>query len=182
MCRNEQIPRQIPHKIYRLLSLVSLAGLALGIYGANKASENWTSSDPATWNPYSKTAVIIFVLVFCVTVLAFLFLLSQIHSVPTAERRIFAAVMVAVPLIAVRLIYALIGEWSGQIKWNPYFGDAGIYLGMAVIEECLVVITLVVALFSVPRLRGMQGGEDGLTKEISESPRPRQSRMKRTMR
>lgn len=77
----------------------------------------------------------------------------QVFSIPFAERRIFLAVLIAIPLIATRLAYALLGEWSGDIEWNPYFGNTTIYLCMAVLEECLAVIALVGVGFFLPRLR-----------------------------
>lgn len=127
----------------KIVSLVSLVGVSLGIFGGIKAGR---SDDPTKISIESKIAVLIFTAVYLSVLLYFFLLLAQATHVQHGERRLMLAVCLSLPLIAVRLVYALVADFANDHAFS-YFsgGSTTIYLCMAVLEE-LVVVYLCIAI------------------------------------
>ncbi len=138
--------------IYRFVSFLNLAALGFGIYGAYKVSQDSLSTGQNVANPFADTALIAFAVVFALSVLFFLYLWAQIRTIGTRERRTLFAVLIAIPLFAVRIIYALIGDFARNKSFNPYNGDETIYLCMDVLEEIAIVYIFLATGFSLPPL------------------------------
>lgn len=147
--RNNFIPRPIPRLVFQGISIFSLAGMSLGVYGGIKASE---SKDPFVLNPESKTAVALFTTVFVVVLIVFTLLLVQIVYVEPGERRLLYAVAVATPLIAVRLTYGLIVDFAKNKHFSYFYGSVTLYLCMAVAPEILACTTYIITGLTLRRL------------------------------
>lgn len=89
------------------------------------------------------------------------------RSMMASQTRIFLCIMLALPLIGVRLLYSLISEFGNNSQFNVVTGDVTIRLGMASIEEFLVVVMYAILGVMTPRSvaeseangRGDYGGE-----------------------
>ncbi|KAF6235122.1 hypothetical protein HO173_006749 [Letharia columbiana] len=148
---NNFIPRPIPRPVFQGISIFSLAGMSLGVYGGIKASESKT---PFVLNPESKTAVALFTTVFVVVLIVFVVLMAQIVYVEPGERRLLYAVAMASPLIAVRLTYGLIVDFAQNKHFSYFYGSVTIYLFMAVVPEiiaCAIYIITGVTLRKLPK-------------------------------
>lgn len=70
-----------------------------------------------------------------------------------SQTRIFVCVLIALPLIAVRLLYSLIGDFSNDPnnQFSIINGSPKIQLAMATIEEILVVLMFAILGVFTPR-------------------------------
>jgi len=188
---NRFVRRPVSVRIFSLLSLISVVGLALGIYGGVHAANTATSLHFSI-NGYSKAAVLIFTAIYVVVVGIFVILALQVGQVERGERRLVLAVALSVPFIATRLIYALIADFANSAAFNIYDGNTTIYLCMAVLEEIIVVLICIPIGFSLKKLPRddaearrevvlAQDGENNVPykegeQNVSQLPRRRQRR------
>lgn len=130
----------ILRSVFQIISLVSLVALCLGIYGGIKLSYTANTTDFTHLNSYSKTAVILFTVIFVVVFLMFLLLTTKISKVPEGEKRLLLAVAVSYPFLTIRYIYALLVDFAQDRRFNSFFGNATYYLCMAVLVEFVVLV------------------------------------------
>jgi hypothetical protein len=88
----------------------------------------------------TKVGVIIFLLAFVEIVVLALFTLPHAKRVPVAQKRILYAVLLALPLLAVRLLYSILVDFSTSSTFSVSDGSPYVQLGMAIVEEIIVVI------------------------------------------
>lgn len=122
---------------FRLLQLVLLVGTILAIAGGTNISvdSNGTYQIPTT----SKVGVCLYIVGFAGIALMFLLSLPQISVLPVKERRTPIAIGIALPFIAVRLLYSVLSVFIHDHLFSVANGSTAIRLGMAVIEEIVVV-------------------------------------------
>lgn len=77
---------------------------------------------------------------------------------PVGEARVVAAVLVALPLLAVRLVYTLLSDFANSKDFNLLDPDVWAYLGMAVVEEFSITAVFLVAGVLAPRVERGLGG------------------------
>ncbi|KUI61109.1 hypothetical protein VP1G_08286 [Cytospora mali] len=138
---NRFVVRGISSKVFSLISLASLTGVGLGIYGGTKAAE---SADHITSNAMVKVAVCIFLGIYAFAVCLWGYLLKQWRYIPGEETKLMLCFAACAPFIAVRLLYALIADFSGMKEFNPFEGDVSLFLCMAVLEEIIAVALCVI--------------------------------------
>lgn len=68
-----------------------------------------------------------------------------------SQKRLFLGIFMALPLIAVRLLYSLITDFGNNPKFSLIDGDTGVQLGMATIEEFIVVCMYTILGLITPR-------------------------------
>lgn len=78
---------------------------------------------------------------------------SQRQIVPQREQRLFLAVGIALPLIAVRLLYSIIAECGHNHDFSPVGGSTGIRVGMSIVEEFLVVLAYVAIGYTLQKVQ-----------------------------
>jgi hypothetical protein len=143
---NDFTTHSLPTQVFRFTSLISIIGLVLGITGGCIAPQ---SSNPFVSNNHTKVAIIIFTGVFLAIVYLLIILSLRIFQIERGERRLLFVVAISSPFIATRLIYALIADFAANPNFNAIFGNATIYLCMAVLEEIIAVIVCVAAGFTI---------------------------------
>lgn len=124
---------------FKVVEWFSFLGLILGVVGGAIASTNSSGSSYGT-SPLNKVSIIMFVLVFLATLVFLAILAGKKQFVAVGEKRILALVAASAPFLAVRFSYSLIFIFTSKLRFSSTFGDAGLYLGMAVIEEIVVVL------------------------------------------
>lgn len=142
--------------ISRAVSVVSLVALVLCIVGSTNVTslEQLVSSQPLL-----TAGKIIFGVVYVAVVMitAFAIILyyhtrSQ-RTKPNDEGVLILAVVVALPLILVRLIYAYLGTWaSDKARYSPFTGSLTLQITLSVGEEIAVSIVFIVIGFVVSKL------------------------------
>ncbi|KAJ5725464.1 uncharacterized protein N7483_006821 [Penicillium malachiteum] len=126
-------------KIVQILHLPALIALILAISGgSDQASSN--VSDHAGGKKETQAAIIIFLMIYVITCLLFVITVKDLREMQPSQQRIYICVFFALPLIAVRLLYSLISDFGHDAKFSLIDGDPSVQLGMATIEEFLVVL------------------------------------------
>lgn len=134
----------------RLLHLTLLVSTILAIVGGSSISLDsyGTYKIPTT----SKLGAILYMVGFLGIVLVYLLSLPQTSVVPSKERRVPIAVSLALPFILVRLVYSVLSVFLQDHLFSVATGSVAIRLGMAVIEELLVVGIYVILGFLVDKV------------------------------
>lgn len=122
---------------FRLLQLVLLVATILAIVGGTNISvdSGGTYQIPTT----SKVGVILYIVGFAGVALMFLLSAPRISAIPAKERRVAIAIGVALPFIAVRLLYSVLSVFLHDHLFSVATGSTAVRLGMAVVEEIVVV-------------------------------------------
>lgn len=152
---NRFVIHGISTRIFSLISLASLTGLSLGIYGGTKAAE---SSNHITSNSIVQAAVCIFLAIYVFAIYLWGYLLRQWKYIPAEENKLMVCFAACAPFISVRLVYGLLADFSGMKQFNPFEGDVTIFLCMAVLME---IIAVAFCVFTGLRLRVLPKGGGG---------------------
>jgi len=107
-----------------------------------------TDHDPkkiSSGKTFSKVGVVIFLLSFVEIAVLALFTLPHARKVPIAQRRILHAVLLALPLLAIILLYSMLANFNVSNALSVVHGNPCVQLGMAIIEEFIVVIVYTAA-------------------------------------
>lgn len=76
---------------------------------------------------------------------------QQKQRIETAScKKIIIAAVLASPFLIVRVLYAAVGDFAGDVRFIPYIGDRGLYLGMSVLMEVVAAYICLGAGFAVP--------------------------------
>src|SRR5947207_2899290 len=99
----------------------------------------------------SRVGIILFL---AIDICLFLLCVVTFHDLSTtvkSQRRIFVCVLLALPPVAVRLLYSLFGVLVNNNRFSIINGSATIQLAMATIEEFLVVLMFAILGVLTPR-------------------------------
>lgn len=146
-------------RVIQISHLPSLAALVICIVGGTKL----TSSDPSSakeGKTLLKVGIIMFVCIFVILVALAAYTATEFGRIPSSEKRILAVVLVAMPLIAVRIVYSLLVYFSNIQKFNILYGNIAVRGVMSTLEEFLVIIAFtVVGLVVPPQYQAAQDAE-----------------------
>lgn len=92
-----------------------------------------------------------FLLIYIATCILWVITVHDLGKMETSQKRIFICVFLALPLIAVRLLYSLISDFGNNPKFSLIDGDITIQIVMATIEEFAVVFMYTVLGLITPR-------------------------------
>lgn len=76
---------------------------------------------------------------------------SEFNKVPAGEKRILTAVLVAVPLLAVRILWGLLSVFTDISIFSGTDGSAAVRVCMSILEEFIIVVTYTFVGLTVPR-------------------------------
>jgi hypothetical protein len=130
--------------LLRLLHLPCSIAIVLCIVGGVRQS----NSDPkvqASGKTNAKAGIVVFLLAFVQIAILALVTLPRARKVPTAQRRILHAVLLALPLLAIRLLYSILANFSTFSTFSTTHGNPCVQLGMAVIEEIIIIVLYLAA-------------------------------------
>lgn len=146
--------------LFRIIQLMLWLGLILGIVGGTTIQYTpHGSGQGVAPSPTSQASVTLYIVAFLATA-AFLGVsygsIAKLE-VPFENRRVVIGVAAAQPFLLVRILYSAISVFSRNPLFSIVGGDFGIYLGMAFIDEIVVVVTFLTLGFL---LREVQAGEE----------------------
>lgn len=122
--------------VFRLLSMLTLAGLILFIIGA---TSNTTPEGLTQINSKTKIGMDIFIATFLLLCLLLLVLATRRRQIEDGEHRLLAAVAISMPLLLVRLIYSILVIYVHSSTWNQLTGNVTAMLIMSVLTELVIV-------------------------------------------
>lgn len=145
----------------QLLHIPSLIALILAIAGGTDLTSSSASSQ-ASGLSEMRAAIVMFLLIYLATCLLWALALRDFRNLQASQTRIVLCVAAALPFIAVRLLYSLISGFGHSKQFALLDGNQTIKLGMATVEEFVVVamytVLGVVTPKAVARIRGTPAG------------------------
>lgn len=135
---------------FRIIQLVLLVGMVLAIVGGTNVSidADGIYEIPST----SKIGVILYVVGFVGITFVFALSVRQGSIVPSKEHRVPIAITLALPFIFARLIYSVLSVFLHNHLFSVATGSIPVRIGMAVIEEFVVVAVYAILGLFVDRL------------------------------
>ncbi|KAB5582950.1 hypothetical protein GE09DRAFT_1181850 [Coniochaeta sp. 2T2.1] len=149
----------------QLLHLPALIALILAISGG---SDEFSSdvTQHAGGRTKVRAAIILYLMIYLATFFLWIVTLRDFSSMRKSQTRIFLCVMVAIPFIGVRVLYSLISDFGNSPQFNLVKGDEGIRIGMALVEEFVIVVMYTVLGVVTPKFVG--DVERGRTGDVEE--------------
>lgn len=137
-------------KIIQLIQIPALIALILAISGGtDQASSN--VSDQHSGKTETRAAIILFLIIYLAVCFFWVITVRDLGKMASSQKRLFLGIFLALPFIAVRLLYSLITDFGNNPKFSFVDGDAAIQLGMATIEEIIVVLMYTILGLMSPR-------------------------------
>jgi hypothetical protein len=130
--------------LLRLLHLPCTLAIVLCIVGGihQSSSDHKVQESGKT---YAKVGVVIFLIAFVQISILALITLPHARNVPTAQRRILRAALLALPLLAIRLLYSILVDFSTSSVFSTTRGNPFVQLGMSIIEEVIIIVLYLAA-------------------------------------
>ena len=122
---------------FRLLQIMITIGLILSIAGGTSSITSSGQYKPQTT---SKIGIILYIIAYVALTLTAFYTLSRISDAEAGEKKVVVAVLIALPFIAVRLVYSLIAVLGHSSDFNLITGSVAIFVVMGVLMEAAVII------------------------------------------
>lgn len=132
-----------------------MLGLLLAIIGGTRLSSS-DASTQSSGEKFEKAGGLLFVAVFIALTGLCVLTFSSFSQLAWGEKRILLAIVASLPLLAVRLLYTILADFENNSTFSILDGNATVQLCMAVIEEFIITIFLLVAGVLAPSLKDMQ--------------------------
>lgn len=114
--------------------------MVLSIVGGTEATIGPTGLEITT---PTKIGIVIYIATFVLTCGILAVVVGYLSSLPRGERRVVLAVGLALPFLAARLVFAALAVFLHNSTFSVVGGSVGVYVGMALVEEVLVVASYV---------------------------------------
>jgi len=121
-----------------------MIALILCIVGGMDEADS-KASEITTGKKYFKIGVVIFLCVYVLLTALVIITMKDVGNAPRGEKRIYFAVLAAIPFLAVRLLWSVLSVFSNNADFSINNGKPLIQLFMATIEEFIVVICYTLA-------------------------------------
>ncbi|KAJ5970117.1 uncharacterized protein N7479_000035 [Penicillium vulpinum] len=155
----------IRSKIVQLLHIPALIALVLAISGGiDQTSSN--ISDHASGKTKTRAAIILFLAIYVATCTLWAMTVQNVRLMESSQNRIFFCVLLALPFIAIRVLYSLISDFGNNHQFSVADGDPRIQLVMATLEEFVVVLMYTILGLITPKSTSNSGMADFLQQEI----------------
>ncbi|KFY78564.1 hypothetical protein V499_02308 [Pseudogymnoascus sp. VKM F-103] len=130
----------ITPRLIRLIQLLIMIALILAIVGSINLTDAKTDGDVHDARTLVQAAVGLFIAGYVILCLATVRVLFSISSAEAGERRLIPALAAALPFLLIRVVYAGVGAFGNDAKFNAVTGSDAIFLVMVVLMELAVVI------------------------------------------
>lgn len=151
-------------KAVQLLHLPALIALILAISGGTDQSSS-NISDHASGKTKTRVAVILFLAIYVAACTLWTITVRDIGLMVSSQNRIFFCVLIALPFIAIRILYSLISDFGNNHQFSLVDGDARIQLVMATLEEFVVVLMYTILGVITPKSVSNSGMTDSRQQE-----------------
>jgi hypothetical protein len=138
--------RTILHRyFFHGIHLIIIIGLILGIVGGTNAADSYVASGFTTYSPgaLSKAGTAVFIVAYVLIVASAIILWFSASYGAQSERKLFYAVILALPFILVRLVYSSLSTFSHNKNFNLLEGSISVLVCVALLEEFVVVVAYI---------------------------------------
>lgn len=126
-------------RIIQISQLPTTIALILCIAGGTDEA----GSEVAEGKKLMKIGIAIFVVIYILLFALFVITMKDVGNAPREEKRVYIAILIALPLIAVRLLWSIISTFGHSSDFSLNSPKPLIQLFMATIEEFIVVVCYV---------------------------------------
>lgn len=134
----------------QLLQLPAAIALIICIVGGSDLTDS-SVSEQSTGKKLIKAGLIIFLIIYVCLFLLIAKSASETNGLASREKRVLSALMVALPLLGVRILFSLLAYFSKLSTFSPTSGNVLVRAFMAILEEILIVIAYTLAGILVPK-------------------------------
>ena len=136
-------------RFLQLLQLPAVVALIIGLVGGSDLTDRSISAQN-TGQKLIKVALIIFLVIYICLFLLVAKSTTEIGRLPPGEKRVLLALIVALPLLGVRLLFSILVYFSTISTFSLTTGNVLVRAFMANLEEILIVIGYTLAGILVP--------------------------------
>ncbi|KAF8852290.1 hypothetical protein BDZ45DRAFT_678465 [Acephala macrosclerotiorum] len=127
-------------RMLQLVQTIIIVGLILGIVGGIDAGNDFEHTGKYHPGTLNKAGTSLLIVSYGLIVLFTIIISFFIKHAEAGEKRLFLAVLLACPFLAVRLVYSGLSTFSTKPRYNILTGDVTIFLCVALIEEFIIVV------------------------------------------
>jgi len=125
-------------RVIQIAQLPTMIALILCIVGGLDQADS-DASDIANGKKLTKIGIIMFLVIYLLLFSLVVITMKDIGNAMRGEKRIYFAVILALPLLAVRLLWSIISAFANNPDFSLMGGKPLIQLFMATIEEFIIV-------------------------------------------
>lgn len=118
-----------------------------------------TDGSVSTGKNLIKAGLIIFLIIYICLFVLIAKSASELSSLPAGGNRILLALIVALPLLGVRILFSLLAYFSTISTFSPSNGNIFVRAFMAILEEILIVIAYTSAGILTPKYSDARVGD-----------------------
>ena len=107
----------------------------------------------------TQTGIVIFLIIFFIVAAIAIITLVSMGSIPNSEKRVLSGVLLALPLILVRIMYSIFADFIDNSTFTLFDGNVTVQLCMATIEEIIVTIVYIAVGLTAPSSRKDRGAK-----------------------
>ena len=154
-------------RFLQLLQLPAVVALILAIVGGSDLTDKSLSARN-TGEKLIKAALIIFLVIYVCLFLLVAKSTSEMERFPPGEKQVLLALIVALPLLGVRLLFSILEYFSTISTFSPTRGNVLVRALMANLEEIVIVVGYTLAGILVPLCHDATRGNKALGVERGE--------------
>lgn len=124
----------------RAIELIVIVGLVLGIVGGIDAANNIVKDGRYKPGPLNKAGTALMIVAYVLLVMATAITSFSISHAEHGERRLLTAIALAMPFLAVRLVYSIISTFTTIKSFNLFSGNPTVFLCVCLLEELVMVL------------------------------------------
>ena len=167
-------------RVLQLLQLPAAVALIICVVGGSDLASA-SPSDRRTGAKLVKAGLVIFLLIYTCLFLLVAASARALAALPPCEKRLLLALMAALPLLGLRILYSLLAYFSTISTFSATDGSVVVRAFMAVLEEMLIVVGYASVGILVPADRdareggvelGARGPKTGAGRPVQDVPRP----------
>ncbi|CAD6572300.1 MAG: hypothetical protein ASARMPRED_005229 [Alectoria sarmentosa] len=170
-----QLATSYRSRFLQLLQLPAAIALIICIVGGSDLTDS-SVSEQSTGKKLIKAGLIIFLIIYICLFILIAKSASELNSLPAGEKRVLAALIVALPLLGVRVLFSLLAYFSTISTFSPTGGNVLVRALMAILEEILIVIAYTLAGILMPKHGDARTGDTEFEVEHLESTKGRPTR------
>jgi hypothetical protein len=138
-------------RIIQVAQLPSLIALILCIIGGTDAADANNGSDLSSAQTKTKVGIIIFLCIYILLVSLVVITIQDVGKAPSSEKRIYWAIVLALPWLAVRVVYSILASFTNSSAFSITGDHPLVQLFMAIIEEFIIVCLYTLAGLTISR-------------------------------
>ncbi|MCJ1467284.1 hypothetical protein MMC07_005908 [Pseudocyphellaria aurata] len=126
-------------RVIQTLQFGVTIAFVLFIVGATRETSS-SSSKRSSGQAITKAGLVVLVAMYVILVLLAAMSASEFDGIPAGEKRILVAVLLAMPLLAVRVLWSILSVFTHIHTFSGINGSAAARVCMAVLEEFIIVV------------------------------------------